>query len=79
MSQRTDALANRLEEGARALATFASTLTDQEWQARLPKDGRKVGVIVHHVATVFPRFLPFPFRSGGSMQHRCVMEGVRHG
>ena len=54
MSQRTDALANSLEEGARALATSASTLTDEEWQARLPKDGRKVGVIVHHVATVYP-------------------------
>lgn len=59
MSQRTDALANSLEEGARALATFASTLTDQEWQARLPKDGRKVGVIVHHVATVYPLEIQF--------------------
>ena len=59
MSQRTDALANSLEEGARALATFASTLTDEEWQARLPKDGRKVGVIVHHVATVYPLEIQF--------------------
>ncbi len=54
MSQRTDALANRLEHGARALASFASALTDAEWQTRLPKDGRKVGVIVHHVATMYP-------------------------
>ena len=59
MSQRTDALANSLEEGARALAAFASTLTEQEWQARLPKDGRKVGVIVHHVATVYPLEIQF--------------------
>jgi hypothetical protein len=54
MSQRTDALADRLEQGARALATFASGLTDAEWQARIPHDGRKVGVVVHHVATMYP-------------------------
>jgi len=54
MSKRTNALADRLEQGARALAAFASALTDAEWQTRVPKDGRKVGVIVHHVATVYP-------------------------
>ncbi len=54
MSQRTNALADRLEQGARALAAFASGLTDAEWQTRVPKDGRKVGVIVHHVASVYP-------------------------
>src|SRR5918911_1679393 len=54
MSQRTEALADRLEHGARALATFASALTDAEWQARVPKDGRKIGVVVHHVASMYP-------------------------
>ncbi len=54
MSYRANALAERLEQGARALATFASTLTDAEWQARVPKDGRKVGVVVHHVASMYP-------------------------
>src|SRR5262245_29821810 len=54
MSKRTNALADRLEQGARALASFASKLTDAEWQTRVPRDGRKVGVIVHHVATVYP-------------------------
>jgi DinB superfamily len=54
MSQRTDALADRLEQGARALATFATALTDADWHARVPKDGRKVGVIVHHVASMYP-------------------------
>ena len=53
-SQRAHALADRLEQGARALATFASALTDVEWQTRVPKDGRKIGVIVHHVASVYP-------------------------
>jgi SAM-dependent methyltransferase len=52
--QRARALADRLEEGASALAAFASALTDGEWQTRVPKDGRKIGVIVHHVATVYP-------------------------
>ena len=52
--QRANALADRLEQGARDLATFASALTDAEWQTRIPKDGRKVGVVVHHVATMYP-------------------------
>lgn len=59
MSQRTDALANRLEEGARALAEFAAALTEEEWQTPLPHDGRKVGVILHHVATVYPLEVQF--------------------
>ena len=54
MSKRTDALADRLEQGARALAVFAIALTDAEWQTRVPSDGRQVGVIVHHVASVYP-------------------------
>jgi hypothetical protein len=48
------ALAERLEQGAQALADFASTLTEAEWQAPLPKDGRKIGVVVHHVANMYP-------------------------
>jgi hypothetical protein len=52
--QRANALADRLEQGARALATFAGALTEAEWQTRLPKDGRKIGVVVHHVASVYP-------------------------
>ncbi len=54
MSQRRDALADRLEHGARALAKFASALSDTEWHSRVPTDGRKVGVVVHHVATMYP-------------------------
>ena len=54
MTKRTNALADRLEEGAAMLATLAATLTDTEWQSRLPHDGRKVGVVVHHVANMYP-------------------------
>ena len=51
---RSLALARRLEEGADALAAFASTLTETQWNTRLPGDGRTVGVVVHHVASVYP-------------------------
>ena len=52
--RRADALADRLEQGARALATFAASLTDAQWKTRCMPDGRTVGVIVHHVAFVYP-------------------------
>jgi hypothetical protein len=51
---RSEALAARLEAGAKALAELAATLSETEWQMRLPKDGRKIGVVVHHVASVYP-------------------------
>jgi len=51
---RAQALAGRLEQGAAALYAFASTLSDAEWQTRVPKDGRKIGVTVHHVASMYP-------------------------
>lgn len=53
-SRRAQALADRLEQGANALAEFANGLTDAQWQMRVPGDGRKVGVTVHHVASVYP-------------------------
>ena len=53
-SERADALARRLEGGADALASFASEFTAAEWQARVPGDGRRIGVIVHHVASMYP-------------------------
>jgi len=53
-SVRANALALRLEQGARALADLAAGLTAEAWEARLPGDGRKVGVVVHHVATMYP-------------------------
>ncbi len=54
MNKRSEALAARLEAGAAALAAFAGTLSEAEWHTRLPKDGRKVGVVVHHVANMYP-------------------------
>jgi len=54
MSQRAEALAKRLEAGAAQLADLAASLSETEWQTRLPHDGRKVGMVVHHVANMYP-------------------------
>jgi len=54
MNPRAQALAASLEQGAAALATFAEGLSDADWRTPLPKDGRPVGVVVHHVASVYP-------------------------
>ncbi len=51
---RSARLAERLERGASELAAFAFSLSDAEWCTKTPGDGRPVGVIVHHVATVYP-------------------------
>jgi hypothetical protein len=52
-SSRAHALATRLEQGAAALARLASAMTDIDWQTKLPHDGRRLGLIVHHVASMY--------------------------
>jgi hypothetical protein len=54
MSSRASALADRIEQGARALAAFADGLSEAQWRMPVPPDGRTVGVLVHHVASVYP-------------------------
>ncbi|MBI3792537.1 MAG: DinB family protein [Gemmatimonadetes bacterium] len=54
MSTRSARLADRLEQGANALMTLAASLTDAEWKTPLKGDGRPIGVVVHHVASVYP-------------------------
>ena len=54
MNPRAALLAQRLEAGALALASFAATLTEKEWATPVPKDGRPIRVVVHHVASVYP-------------------------
>src|SRR5512144_2410525 len=51
--QRSHALADRRERGARSVIALATTLTDEEWRTRVA-DGRRIGVLVHHVATMYP-------------------------
>jgi hypothetical protein len=53
MSHRAESLAARLEAGATLLADLAEGLTEAEWNTRV-RDGRTVGVIVHHVASMYP-------------------------
>ncbi|HKV47585.1 MAG TPA: hypothetical protein VJN69_05795, partial [Candidatus Acidoferrales bacterium] len=55
MSRRAQALAERLEDGAASLAAFAEGLSDAEWNtATSVTDRRSIGVIVHHVASMYP-------------------------
>ena len=54
VSTRSARLADRLDRSARDLADFARALTDADWRKTMPGDGRPVGVIVHHVATMYP-------------------------
>jgi len=56
-SRRASLLADRIEEGATRLADFAGRLTRDQWGARVVESGspgRSVGVIVHHVASMYP-------------------------
>jgi len=55
-SRRAQALADRIEEGAEGLAAFAEGLSESEWKTpmSLGNDRRAVGVIVHHVANMYP-------------------------
>jgi uncharacterized damage-inducible protein DinB len=54
MNKRSNALADRLEQGARALADFAQGLSDPAWRTPITPNGRPVGVVVHHVADIYP-------------------------
>jgi hypothetical protein len=54
LSKRADDLAFRLEQGATALASLAAGLSDAEWKTKVPHDGRTIGVVVHHVASMYP-------------------------
>lgn len=55
MHRRAELLATRIEEGAARLAQFAQGLSESEWNTPVSKtDTRSVGVVVHHVANVYP-------------------------
>lgn len=54
MGQRANALAERIEAGAAGLAAFAESLSDEQWRKTIPPDGRTAGVIINHVASIYP-------------------------
>jgi len=54
-SRRAGLLADRIEEGAALLAHFAEGFSEAEWGTPVSgSDNRPVGVIVHHVANMYP-------------------------
>ncbi|UWZ84429.1 DinB family protein [Occallatibacter riparius] len=54
-SRRAESLAARIEEGAAGLQAFAEQLSDAEWLTPVsPTDKRSIGIIVHHVASMYP-------------------------
>jgi ubiquinone/menaquinone biosynthesis C-methylase UbiE len=54
-SRRAVLLADRIEQGAAGLAAFAEGISEAEWHLPVSStDHRSVGVIVHHVASMYP-------------------------
>lgn len=52
---RPEALAERIEEGAEKLAEFVKGISREQWLTPIStNDRRSVGVIVHHVASMYP-------------------------
>lgn len=47
-------LADRILLGANALITLAENLTPSEWITPVDGDGRTIGVVIHHVASMYP-------------------------
>ena len=54
MSKRANALAERIEQGAEALAALAEGLSEAEWQRVVPNEERTIAALVHHVAGACP-------------------------
>lgn len=72
MPHRSHDLALRIEAGAEALARYAASLDDAEWQLKIPHDGRSVGVVVHHVANMYP----LEIQLAGALAGGGAIEGV---
>jgi len=54
MNKKAKKLADRIEKGAEALASFCEGLSDTDWKTVILKENRSVGVLVHHVAVSYP-------------------------
>jgi DinB family protein len=50
MSERARHLAQQFEQANHALIATVDRLSDDQWRAKTPGDGRSVGVVAHHVA-----------------------------
>ena len=55
VGRRAELLADRIEEGAAGLAAFAEGLSEVDWNTPASgSDRRPIGIVVHHVASVYP-------------------------
>ena len=54
MGGRAEALAERIAEGHRELIACVEGLSEMGWHTHCPNEGRSVGLLVHHVATMLP-------------------------
>ena len=54
MKTRAEQLSRRIENGFETLAKYAERLSESQWSTVIPPDGRRAGVIIHHVASVYP-------------------------
>lgn len=55
VSRRAQLLADRIELGADVLASFVAGLSETEWNTPVSAtDRRSIGLIVHHVASMYP-------------------------
>ena len=54
MKTRAEQLSQRIESGFETLAKYAERLSESQWSTVIPPDGRRAGVIIHHVASVYP-------------------------
>ncbi|CAN5566398.1 hypothetical protein BH10CHL1_BH10CHL1_07470 [soil metagenome] len=54
MNQRSEALATRLEQGVAQLSAYVESLNAQQWAVTINHEDRGAGILVHHVATLYP-------------------------
>jgi hypothetical protein len=54
MASRAKALAQGVEQAHQELMTFIAGCSEKDWETYIPDEGRSVGLLVHHVASVLP-------------------------
>jgi len=76
MAKRAEVLAGRIAQGAEEIAALAETLTDAQWNTPVLPDGRKAGVIIHHVANMYPLEVDIARKLGAGESISGVTWGV---
>ena len=54
MATRAEVLADRIGQGAEEFIAAIEGLSDEQWQTPCGSEQRSVGVLVHHVGTMYP-------------------------